>query len=209
MAVSFRIRHIHMRPHKLHAVGCLHPHRLHHPAAYILPGELLFALAPALNALKERSGVVPVRLPRCQAGVQVDMGLNKRREHQLFPHVHNLLLRQRLQMRRNLGKPAVLNPEIRCLAAVFNIHILNQHKRFPPVFLPPQRRGAVPFVGFMVAVLRPFVKLFSAGRLPHPPALRFHAAHFLQMSQDALRKMHEIVEMQKVTVKILTRICKA
>ena len=125
------IGHIHMGADVLDSVGGVHPHRPVHPVLDVLLRELLLPFGPAVDTLKEGPRHVPHRIPGGETGVQMDMGLDKGRQHQLVLEIHHLLPRLGGQLRTDGGKSAILHPDTGGGSGVFDQRILKQHFRVP------------------------------------------------------------------------------
>ena len=78
-----RVGDVHMGAHMLDAVGGQGLEGFVGAVAGVVEGQGGLALAPALDALEQRAAHVPTRLARRQRGIEVDMGLDKGRHHQV------------------------------------------------------------------------------------------------------------------------------
>ena len=112
---------------KLNSVLSLHPRRPVDPLFHIPLGQGLLTQGPALDPLKKSSGLVPYRFPRCQAGIQVNMGLDKGGQDQLTGAVQHLLAGPGSEAGGDFLKSAVRYPDVGGFRRVFNEYILNQH----------------------------------------------------------------------------------
>ena len=80
-----------------------------------------------MDPLEEGARLIPHRLPRRQAGVQVDMGLNKGGQGQLAGAVDHLLPRPGGEAGGNFLETAVRYPDVRSLRRVFDVYAFDQH----------------------------------------------------------------------------------
>ena len=76
---------------KLNAVSDLPLQRFPGACFHVVMAEQRLALRPALNTLKQRAGLVPVRLPRRLGGIKMNMRLDERREGKPTARVQYLI----------------------------------------------------------------------------------------------------------------------
>ena len=107
-----RIRHVSMRADVLYA-GChFFPHGSARPCFDLVKRSSRFGLTPALDPLKERSGLIGCTFLTGRVDIiQMDMRIHVRRSHQ-FARKINDLRPLCLQVRANPGKPAIFHQDI-------------------------------------------------------------------------------------------------
>ena len=107
-----RVGHVDMGTYILDSVIRIHANRAADPLPYINLVQLTFPFRPAFDAFKQRPGPVPDRITRSQAGIQMDMGFNKRRKNQPAPQVRHIFACFRQQLCSDFRKQTVFNPDI-------------------------------------------------------------------------------------------------
>ena len=122
---------IHVGTDMLNTVGCLHPDRPVYPLPDIRLGQLVLALGPALDPLKKGAGHIPHRVPRRQAGVQVDMGFNERRQSQTSAQILHFFPLPWSDRGSDFCKPSLLNANIAGFRRVFQVQVFQQHSIIP------------------------------------------------------------------------------
>lgn len=139
---ELRVGHVHVRADVLNAACRVQAHRAVHALAHVRLRQLFLSLRPAFDALKQRSGLVPHRVARGQAGVQMHMALDQRRQRQTAPEVPNVLAGFRREICADFGKFAVFHSNVAQLRRVFDIQIPIQHFAFPPAYFLRRSRPA-------------------------------------------------------------------
>ena len=112
---------IDMSADMLDAISCLHAYSAAHTLLDVRSCQSLLALAPEINSLKQRAAPVPVRLTCGQAGIKMNMRLDKRRQREFPAVIDDFFAGNRQQSRSDLRDQAILNSDVSASCGVFNI----------------------------------------------------------------------------------------
>ena len=104
---QLRIADVNVAAHELDPVGELPPEHRAHAALDVVDGQLLDALGPDRDALKERAGLVLAGLADREHRIEVDVRLDERRRYQRTAQVDDLA-----RLRFGLGDAAVSYPDL-------------------------------------------------------------------------------------------------